>query len=621
MILLLLLLIALNLPTTITQSQIPVGSLHGHFTLSELNTWLNKTREKYPTLIKSTIIGKSIQGRPIESWCVGEPCFMVDGSHHPNNNNQGEIFFSALHHAREPLGMMSLVYFIDDVLHVHDVSDDPSISMGTKRHLLKTRRMEFVLVVNPDGYVANEQGDGMRRKNLRDTGKCSGLDKEIGVDLNRNYDFCFNRDSIGASNLPCEIDYQGPHAFSEPETIAIRKFVESRKFTVAFNYHSFGKQLYIPFSCKPEGKTKEEDYFRRLAKRFTVANKFHYGQPWNTNLYSVNGDASDWFYSAHGIYAFSPEVSPADPVASEHDGFWVQVNMVPGWSKENDDMNYKGSWSSGPCLETTAEKIKVENNDMILTFTLINEGVGKIPLLTSDEESDWIDHIKKTSMESKSSIIGKSGILFSAAISTTQISTTLDGTNKKFDLCQIQFESSTSSIELKPKAQSQVVGNIHCNNNNDNNNNNNNEGNKNKFIILTVLDHVTCSVFEYSITSTSSSTPIQINKLPGPRYVSISDLECLLLRMNITTSTSTHSGDGGDGLIPDDFEDTSPPTSMGNKPDGSRKSNMIGLAILIGSLLIVICIVGLRRYWVYHQRQQEFGLQSFEPLPTVDVDI
>lgn len=48
----------------------------------------------------------------------------------------------------------------------------------------------------------------------------------MGVDLNRNYDFKFGIDNLGSSTDPCDEAFRGPFAFSEPETAAVRNFVD-----------------------------------------------------------------------------------------------------------------------------------------------------------------------------------------------------------------------------------------------------------------------------------------------------------------------------------------------------------------------------------------------------------
>ncbi len=72
----------------------------------------------------------------------------------------------------------------------------------------------------------------------------------MGVDLNRNYDFKFALDDIGSSNDPCSEDYRGPYAFSEPETVAVRDFVEKKKdmIVMALNFHAYGNLFIYPFN-------------------------------------------------------------------------------------------------------------------------------------------------------------------------------------------------------------------------------------------------------------------------------------------------------------------------------------------------------------------------------------
>jgi hypothetical protein len=57
----------------------------------------------------------------------------------------------------------------------------------------------------------------------------------------------------GSSDNVCQEDFRGPYAFSEPETSALRDFVEAHKDTlvVAFNFHAYGNLLIYPFNCDP----------------------------------------------------------------------------------------------------------------------------------------------------------------------------------------------------------------------------------------------------------------------------------------------------------------------------------------------------------------------------------
>jgi hypothetical protein len=78
-------------------------------------------------------------------------------------------------------------------------------------------------------------------------------------------------DEESSSGNPCAEDYRGPHAFSEPETRAIRDFVSENQKTLKFavNFHTYGNLLIIPFN----GTGK--DNFILKKKRYRKALKFY----------------------------------------------------------------------------------------------------------------------------------------------------------------------------------------------------------------------------------------------------------------------------------------------------------------------------------------------------------
>jgi len=160
-----------------------------------------------------------------------------------------------MHHAREPASMMMNLYIILYLINGF-VKNNTII-----QELIYSTDIYFIPILNVDGYVKNNKifeasGDlekCMQRKNLNRglrTVYCR-QDIDYGVDLNRNYGFKFNYDQEGASNHPCDEDYRGTSAFSEPETKAIQDFIESdigKKIRIAFNYHSYGNILIMPFN-------------------------------------------------------------------------------------------------------------------------------------------------------------------------------------------------------------------------------------------------------------------------------------------------------------------------------------------------------------------------------------
>ena len=70
--------------------------------------------------------------------------------------------------------------------------------------------------------------------------------------MNRNYDFAFGFDDIGSNGNPCEEDYRGPFAFSEPATKKMKNFLEltdeGRLVRIALNMHAYGNLMVHPFN-------------------------------------------------------------------------------------------------------------------------------------------------------------------------------------------------------------------------------------------------------------------------------------------------------------------------------------------------------------------------------------
>ncbi|MCB9247636.1 MAG: hypothetical protein H6613_03425 [Ignavibacteriales bacterium] len=115
----------------------------GYYTYNEVVQLLDTLQMLYPNLISvKDSIGKSVEGRTI--WAVKI-------SDNPDiEENEPQIFYNSLIHAREPEGMMSLIYFMDYLLENYGKDEEVT-------YLVNNQELYFVPVVNPDGYVFNEE--------------------------------------------------------------------------------------------------------------------------------------------------------------------------------------------------------------------------------------------------------------------------------------------------------------------------------------------------------------------------------------------------------------------------------------------------------------------------------
>lgn len=277
----------------------------GYHTYSEVIAELDSMHGLYPSLTSAPIdIGHSLEDSVIWAFKISD---------NPGvDEDEPEVFYNSLIHAREPAGMEVLLYFMWHLLDNYGIDSSAT-------YLVDSRELWVVPVVNPDGYCYNEyeypDGGGMWRKNRRD---CGGGD--WGVDLNRNFGYQWGYDDNGSSPYCWDETYRGSGPFSEPTTQVIRDFFYSRNFVMCLDNHTHGEWLLYPW-CYDQLYTPDHDLFVAIAESMAVFNGHIPGTAWEC-LYPVNGGSVDWEYGELGIIAISPEIGNDD------DGFWPPPSRI-----------------------------------------------------------------------------------------------------------------------------------------------------------------------------------------------------------------------------------------------------------------------------------------------------
>ncbi len=326
------------------------GSMGGFYTFNEVVAHLDTMRLLYPNLITAKVsIGNSIENKPI--W-------MVKISDNPDIiENEPQVMYTALMHAREPQGMMTLMYYMYYLLERYGI--DPEAT-----YLINNREMYFIPVLNPDGYEYNRStnptGGGMWRKNRRNNGS------SFGVDLNRNYGpyEYWNAPNGGSSTTPSSDTYRGTAPFSEPEDARMRDFLLTKKIKAALNYHTFGNLLIYPYGALVR-ETPDSLIYREYARDMTAFNGYVYGTDQQTVGYATRGNSDDYMYdgepfSIRGkIFAMTPEVG------SSSDGFWPSRSRIFPLAQENVKPNLYYAWISGE-YPSIAGKSFVKNGSYIM---------------------------------------------------------------------------------------------------------------------------------------------------------------------------------------------------------------------------------------------------------------
>ncbi|WP_159092242.1 M14 family metallopeptidase [Aquimarina sp. Aq107] len=309
-----------------TPSNFSLGSMGGYLTYQEMLDNLDAMRAQYPTLISAradigTFVTNGTPDNSVSPSIGGNTIQWVRISDNPDvDENESEILYDAIHHAREPASLSQLIYYMWYLL--ENYNTDPDI-----KQIVDNTELYFVPVINPDGYlynqVTNPNGGGLWRKNRFNT---------HGVDNNRNYDHYPNGNAAnatwggpGSSSNTNDQTYHGTSAFSEVENQAMKWFTEQHEFIIALNNHTFGELLYFPYSYAANTPTPDEDIFITIGAELTSQNGYN---PLRDAPFA--GDSDDFMYggtsqSHNKIFSFTPEVGTS---------FWPASNQIDGICKE-----------------------------------------------------------------------------------------------------------------------------------------------------------------------------------------------------------------------------------------------------------------------------------------------
>lgn len=338
-----------------------LGSMGGFYTYQQVLDKLDFMAEQWPDLITvRTPINEDLLSHN------GNPIWWIKISDNPNEQeDEPQVLYTGLHHAREGIGVQQMIYFMLHLLENYESSEEIQT-------LVNSRELYFVPVINPDGYLYNEQtnpnGGGMWRKNRLNNGG------SFGVDINRNYGYKWGLDDNGSSPNPGSDTYRGPSAFSEPETQNMKQFIEEHNFKIALNYHSYSNLLLYPWGYQ-DAPCPDDAIFNAHAQMMTRDNNYVYGAGSST-IYPTNGGSDDWMYgdseSRDPVFAYTPELG------SSSDGFWPAANRIVPLCQENMIQNMRAAWFVGSygVIEEKTEPV-ISNLETFIPFDLQRLGFGE----------------------------------------------------------------------------------------------------------------------------------------------------------------------------------------------------------------------------------------------------
>ncbi len=243
--------------------------------------------ERRPDLFAVEVIGQTWEKRDIVAVTISKS--VQKAAQKP------ALFFTGTIHAREWIGLelaIGFAQYVDrNIEYDHDVQT-----------ALESAAIYMVPCANPDGFEYSRNHFSFWRKNRR-----QNADGSYGVDLNRNFPVGFVKSNKPTSNI-----YGGPEPFSEPETRALRDFVESHpNIAVALDYHSQGNVFFPAHDFRHEDTIDTTDMNVLCANMAEEIRKIsdreygiHQGKP---PAKLISGSGREFYYSK-GIMASVVEV-------------------------------------------------------------------------------------------------------------------------------------------------------------------------------------------------------------------------------------------------------------------------------------------------------------------------
>ncbi len=243
--------------------------------------------ERRPDLFAVEVIGQTWEKRDIIAVTISKS--VQKAAQKP------ALFFTGTIHAREWIGLelaIGFAQYVDrNIEYDHDVQT-----------ALENAAIYMVPCANPDGFEYSRNHFSFWRKNRR-----QNADGSYGVDLNRNFPVGFVKSNKPTSNI-----YGGPEPFSEPETRALRDFVESRpNIAIALDYHSQGNVFFPAHDFRHEDTIDTTDMNVLCANMAEEIRKIsdreygiHQGKP---PAKLISGSGREFYYSK-GIIASVVEV-------------------------------------------------------------------------------------------------------------------------------------------------------------------------------------------------------------------------------------------------------------------------------------------------------------------------
>ena len=283
-----------------------------YHTYAEIDAELHALANSHPAIASVTSIGKSVEQRDL--WAIK----ISDNA--SQDENEPVVVLFGCHHAREWISV-DVPFLIAKYL-VENYASDTLVA-----RLVNSTEIWIAPMVNPDGHQYSVTSDRLWRKNRHNNG-----DGSFGVDLNRNYSYQWG--GPGSSGDTYSEIYRGPTPFSEPETQAVRNFLQQLSPKAMISYHSYSQLILYPWgytSSPAPQKALMDSLAVVIAHKIMSVHGVSYTPGQASTLYLASGDTNDWLYALFGVPTYTIELRPS----SSYPGFELPESEIQPTFEEN----------------------------------------------------------------------------------------------------------------------------------------------------------------------------------------------------------------------------------------------------------------------------------------------
>lgn len=258
-----------------------------------VSNYVNTLVSTYPGFVTRISLGNSVEGRDIFGMRVTSPVPPIGGVRKP------VVVLNSLQHAREWITVTSNLYMTTELLSKYNTD-------AAAKSILDEYELVIIPISNPDGYNHTWTNNRLWRKNRRVTGT-----NTRGIDLNRNWSVGWGLSSGSSGSLSSDT-YRGPSPFSEPETQALRNYMQSVPKVVAhIDLHSYSQLILRVWGYQytdPPGLASISRIGTAMRDSIAAATGAAYTFGGSEILYLASGTAPDWVFGTLGAFSVTAEL-------------------------------------------------------------------------------------------------------------------------------------------------------------------------------------------------------------------------------------------------------------------------------------------------------------------------